>query len=36
MFKDLRVSTKLGLGFGTVIVLLLIALRRFEGSTNRS
>jgi len=26
MFKDLRVSTKLGLGFGTVIVLLLIAL----------
>lgn len=26
MFKDLRVSTKLGLGFGTVIVLLLVAL----------
>ncbi|OEC35125.1 methyl-accepting chemotaxis protein [Pseudomonas cuatrocienegasensis] len=26
MFKDLRVSTKLGLGFGTVIILLLVAL----------
>ncbi|MBU1329619.1 MAG: MCP four helix bundle domain-containing protein [Gammaproteobacteria bacterium] len=26
MFKDLRVSTKLGFGFGTVIILLLIAL----------